>query len=48
MIKRIRNQDWFCCPHCKKALFPLLPDTKIQHMPFRCKACKHDFEVNIA
>lgn len=47
-IKTIHNRPWYCCPHCGKALFPIRADTKIQNMPFRCKACKHDLEVNIA
>ncbi len=37
---------WYNCPHCGKALFPLRENTLIEHMPFRCKACKHDIEVN--
>lgn len=47
----ISNQQtgraWYCCPHCGKALFPLRENTHIEHMPFRCKACKHDIEVNV-
>lgn len=39
-------QRWYNCPHCGKALFPLREDTRIEHMPFRCKACKHDLEIN--
>lgn len=38
---------WYCCPFCGKALFPLRSDTKVRHMPYRCKACKQDIEVNI-
>nr|DAL53653.1 MAG TPA_asm: hypothetical protein [Caudoviricetes sp.]DAP24363.1 MAG TPA: hypothetical protein [Caudoviricetes sp.]DAV93428.1 MAG TPA: hypothetical protein [Caudoviricetes sp.]DAZ31307.1 MAG TPA: hypothetical protein [Caudoviricetes sp.] len=48
MIKEINGKTWYCCPYCGKALFPVRPDTKVEHMPFRCKACKHDMEVNIA
>lgn len=48
MIKTIHDRLWYCCPHCGKALFPVRADTKINNMPFRCKACKHDLEVNIA
>lgn len=40
------NEKWYHCPYCNKALFPLQEDTRIEHMPFRCKACKHDIEVN--
>lgn len=40
-------QSWFRCPHCSKALFPVRADTRIEHMPYRCKACKHDIEVNV-
>lgn len=38
---------WFRCPHCNKALFPIRADTTIRRMPYRCKACKRDIEVNI-
>lgn len=38
---------WYRCPHCGKALFPVRNNTRIEHMPFRCKACKHDIEVNV-
>lgn len=48
MIKTINSRSWYCCPHCGKALFPIRADTKVRNMPFRCKACKHDLEVNIA
>lgn len=47
MIRHINGRDWYCCPHCKKPLFPVGEDTRIEHMPYRCKACKHDMEVNI-
>ena len=47
MIQSIRGCYWYCCPHCGKALFPIRDDTQIRHMPFRCKACKHDIEINI-
>lgn len=42
-----RAAEWYKCPYCNKPLFPLRKDTHIEHMPFRCKACKHDIEVNI-
>jgi DNA-directed RNA polymerase subunit RPC12/RpoP len=48
VIKEINGKTWYFCPYCGKALFPVRPDTKVEHMPFRCKACKHDMEVNIA
>lgn len=48
MIKTIHNRPWYCCPHCGKALFPVRGDTLVRNLPFRCKACKHDLEVNIA
>lgn len=40
-------EDWYLCPHCGKKLFPLNRNTRIEHLPYRCKACKHDIEVNI-
>lgn len=45
--KNIKYEKWYKCQHCGKALFPLKEDTHIEHMPFRCKACKHDIEVNV-
>lgn len=47
MIKEIHGRQWYCCPFCGKALFPVAPDTKIRNLHFRCKACKHDLQVNI-
>lgn len=47
MIREIKGQRWYCCPYCGKALFPVYGDTKIEHLKYRCKACKHDIEVNI-
>ena len=44
---RNANKRWYHCPYCDKALFPLRENTRIEHMPFRCKACKHDIEVNV-
>ena len=48
MLKTIKGRLWYCCPHCGKALFPVQPDTQIRNLLFRCNACKHDIEVNIA
>lgn len=47
MIKTIKDRRWYCCPHCGKSLFPLLSETRVKQLPFRCKACKHDLLVNI-
>ena len=47
MINTIQNRPWYCSPHGGNALFPVRTDTKVSNMPFRCKACKHDLEVNI-
>lgn len=41
------KQEWFRCPHCHRALFPLKPDTVIKNLTYRCKSCKHDIEVRI-
>lgn len=48
IVKAPKRERWYCCPHCGKALFPIRADTRVEHLPFRCKACKHDIEVNIA
>lgn len=47
MIRIIRGTDWFCCPYCGKALFPVNSDAHARGLVLRCKACKHDVEVNI-
>lgn len=47
MIRRINGQDWYCCPYCKKALFPVYDNTEVKGLTYRCKACKRDIEVNI-
>lgn len=41
------KDGWYCCPYCGKKLFPVGPDSKAANIPYRCKACKHDFKVNI-
>lgn len=46
-IKEIHGRRWYCCPYCGKALFPVSGDTRITALRYRCKACKHDIEVNI-
>lgn len=46
-IKVAKTVEWYKCPHCRKPLFPIRKDTRIEHMIFRCKACKHDIEVNV-
>lgn len=38
---------WYCCPHCGKKLFPIKENTRIEHLIYRCKACKHNIEVNV-
>lgn len=47
MIRHINGQYWYCCPFCKKALFPVRERTRVQSLLYRCKACKHDIEINI-
>lgn len=46
LMAHIEN-GWYVCPHCKKKLFPVERDTKVQNLPYKCKACKHEFKVNI-
>ena len=43
----VKAAKWYKCPYCKKSLFPIKPDTVIKNLTYRCKACKHDIEVNI-
>lgn len=45
-LPMIKN-GWYCCPHCKKKLFPIESDTIVQNLNYKCKACKHDLKVNI-
>ena len=39
--------QWYKCPYCKKALFLLHKGAIVRGVSYRCKACKHDIEVNI-
>lgn len=38
---------WAVCPWCGKKAVRVLPDTKIQHMPYKCKGsnCKKEFII---
>lgn len=42
----IKN-GWYCCPHCNKKLFTVGIETKIFKLPYKCKACKFEFEISI-
>ncbi|WP_368234556.1 cysteine-rich KTR domain-containing protein [Anaerotruncus rubiinfantis] len=37
---------WVICPFCGKKLFPIQPETVIKNLPFKCKACKHKFNIS--
>lgn len=45
--KTIKFEKWYKCPYCHKPLFPLKDETRIENLLYRCKACKHDIEVNV-
>lgn len=38
---------WYKCPYCGKNLFVLDSKTVIKNLSYRCKACKHDIDVNV-
>lgn len=40
---------WVVCPYCFKKNIKVLSDTKIKHMPWKCKGsnCRKDFIVNV-
>lgn len=42
----IKN-GWYCCPCCNKKLFRIRKETIVHRLPYKCKICRHDFEVNI-
>lgn len=42
----IKN-GWYCCPLCRKKLFPVGTETIIHKLPYKCKACRGQIEVNI-
>ena len=47
--KKDQRKNVVLLPALRESTFPAVrADTKVQNMPFRCKACKHDIEVNIA
>ena len=41
------KKSWYCCPCCNKKLFLVSAETKIRKLPYKCKACKGKFEINI-
>lgn len=41
------KNGWVCCPKCGWKLFPVDKETRISKLRFKCKHCKHIFEVNI-
>lgn len=41
------KNGWFCCPKCGWKLFPIDKETRISKLRFKCKHCRHEFEVNI-
>lgn len=45
MIKK--EKQWFCCPYCGKRLFPVSAETLVRYLPYKCKACRNQFEINI-
>ncbi len=47
LTDRRRKENWYHCPYCGKAIFPIQPDTRIEHLVLRCKACRHDMEINV-
>lgn len=47
MIREIKGRNWYCCPYCNKALFPVKPDARVEGLVLRCKACRHDVEVTL-
>ena len=42
----IKN-GWYCCPLCRKKLFPVGAETVIRKLPYKCKACRSEIEINI-
>ncbi|HJA35682.1 MAG TPA: hypothetical protein H9666_04225 [Firmicutes bacterium] len=46
MESKVKN-GWLCCPYCGKRLFPVRPDTVVRKLPYKCRACRNEFEVNI-
>lgn len=43
----MEKTEWFKCPYCHKALFPITRDTVIRNLVYRCKACKNDIQIDL-
>ncbi len=41
------RDGWYCCPDCRKKLFPVGAETVVRKLRLKCKACTHIIEVNI-
>lgn len=41
--------QWIVCPFCYKKVLKVLPNTKIQNLPYKCSGskCKKEFKINI-
>lgn len=42
------NQGWLLCPHCRRKLVKLLPETSANNLVVFCRKCGHESIVNIS
>ena len=43
------RRKWVCCPYCGNRTFYVWEQTRIDHLPFKCKksSCKKEFMINV-
>ncbi len=41
------RDSWYCCPKCRRKLFPVGESTLVKNLFYQCKHCKEKFNVNI-
>ncbi len=41
------NNGWVMCPHCRRKLLRLFPDTEVVNLPVLCRHCHNETIVNI-
>ena len=41
------TNGWLLCPHCRRKLLRLLPETQAKNLVVYCRKCGHESIVNI-